>query len=101
MDPSTLTTQQAIIFGILINAGIGLVLGLIPLILGFVKGNAKYGVYGFLAAIVGGAILGILLSIPAVVVFSWLIARDPKKPVEVVVVNQEPIDVSVTENTDQ
>ena len=78
MDPNTLTPQQAIIFGVLINAGVGFVLGLVPLVLGFVKRNVKYGVYGFLASIFGGALLGILLSIPATVIFSWLIARGPK-----------------------
>ena len=101
MDPNTLTPQQLIIFGVLINAGIGLALGLIPLILGFVKGNVKYGVYGLLASTVGGAILGILLSTPAAIVFSWLIVRGAMKPAEVIVVNQEPIDVSVKENTGQ
>ncbi len=73
-----MTQQQLLIFGILINAGIGLVLGLIPLILGFVKRNVKYGFFGFIASIVGGAILGILLSIPAIVIFSWLIVRGAK-----------------------
>ena len=78
MDLSQMTQQQILIFGILINAGMGLVLGLVPLILGFVKNNIKYGLFGFLASIVGGAILGILLSIPAIVIFSWLIVRGPK-----------------------
>ncbi len=96
MEPSTLTPQQAIIFGVLINAGVGLVIGLIPLILGFVKRNVKYGVYGFLASIVGGALLGILLSIPAAIIFSVMIFRKAKQPTDVVVINQEPIDVSVS-----
>ena len=78
MDPNTLTTQQAIILGVLINAAVGVVIGLIPLILGFVKRNIKYGVFGFLASIAGGAILGVLLSIPAAAIFSWLIVRDPR-----------------------
>ncbi len=81
MDPSTLTPQQVLIYGILLNVGIGLVLGLVPLILGFVKSNVKYGFYGFLASIAGGAILGVFLSIPAVVFFSWLIVRGPKNAV--------------------
>ena len=78
MDPNTITPQQALILGILINAGVGLVVGLIPLVLGFVKRNVKYGFYGLLASIVGGAILGIILSIPAAVIFSWLIVRGAK-----------------------
>ncbi|HEX3101135.1 MAG TPA: hypothetical protein VHQ01_05065 [Pyrinomonadaceae bacterium] len=78
MDPNTITPQQALVLGILINAGVGLVVGLIPLVLGLVKRNVKYGFYGLLASIVGGAILGIILSIPAAVIFSWLIVRGAK-----------------------
>lgn len=78
MDTTQLTPQQLMLYGSLIHAGIGLVLGLIPLILGFVKGNKKYGLMGLVAAIVGGAILGLFLSIPATAIFSWLIVRKPK-----------------------
>lgn len=85
-------------YAALFNAGIGLVLGLVPLIFGFVKGRVKYGVIGLLACLVGGAVLGIILSVPAMVFFTWLVVRGGKAdPVEVVVVNQAPIDVSVHE----
>lgn len=97
MDPTTMTQQQILIFGILINAGIGLVIGLVPLILGFVKGNIRYGLFGFFASIIGGAILGILLSVPAAVIFSVMIFRKAKQPAEVIVVNPEPIDVSLND----
>jgi hypothetical protein len=92
MDPIRLTTQQALLYALLINAGIGFVIGMIPLILGFAKGKVKLGVFGLLAATIGGGILGLLLSIPAAVIFVWLIL---KSPAEVVVVNKEPIDVAV------
>lgn len=101
MDPTKMTTQEAIVYAALINAGIGFVLGLIPLITGFVKRNIKYGLIGFVASIVGGAVFGIILAIPASVIFTWLIIRGAKKPVEVIVVNQEPIDVSVNSGDDQ
>jgi hypothetical protein len=77
MDGYRLTTQQALLFVALINAAIGLVIGLIPLITGIVKKKVRLGVYGLLASTVGGALLGLLLSIPAVVIFMWLILKSP------------------------
>ena len=82
MDPTQMTTQQVMMYAALFNAGIGLVVGLVPLILGFVKGNIKFGVVGFLACLVGGTILGIILSIPSMVVFSWLIIRGARSKSE-------------------
>jgi len=77
MDGYRLTTQQALLFVALINAAIGLVIGLIPLITGIVKKKVRLGVYGLLASTVGGALLGLLLSIPAAVIFMWLILKRP------------------------
>ena len=96
-----MTAQQAVLYAAIVNAAIGFVFGLIPLIAGFVKKNIRFGLIGLAASTVGGAILGIILSIPAAAVFTWLIVRGPKKPVEVIVVNQEPIDVAVKEGDDQ
>ena len=78
MDPSKMTTQEVMMYAALFNAAIGLVLGLVPLILGFVKGRTKYGVFGFLACLIGGAILGIILSLPAMIFFTWLVVRGGK-----------------------
>jgi hypothetical protein len=78
MDPTKMSTQEVMMYAALFNAGIGLVAGLVPLILGFVKGKVKYGVIGFLACLVGGALLGVILSIPAMIVFTWLIIRGAK-----------------------
>lgn len=78
MDPSKMTTQELMMYAALINAGIGLVLGLAPLVLGFLKGNLKYGILGFLVCLVGGAILGIILSLPAAIFFSWMIVRSSR-----------------------
>jgi len=77
MDGIRLTTQQALMYVLLINGAIGFVIGLIPLILGIVKKKARIGIYGLLASTVGGALLGLLLSIPAVVIFVWLILKKP------------------------
>jgi hypothetical protein len=88
MDGYRLTTQQALLFVALINAAIGLVIGLIPLITGIVKKKVRLGVYGLLASTVGGALLGLLLSIPAAVIFMWLILKKPTAPVS----SQDPLD---------
>jgi hypothetical protein len=75
MEPIQLTTQQAILYVAILNAAIGAVLGLAPLILGFIKKNVRLGVFGFLVCVIGGALLGVILSVPGAAVFSWLIIR--------------------------
>ena len=79
MDPTTMSSREIMIYASLINAGIGLVFGLVPLISGFVKRNVKYGVIGFLGSIVGGALLGLLLAIPVAAIFTWLIVKRPRQ----------------------
>lgn len=78
MDPSQLTFTQ----WVLVGAGLGLVVGLAPLIAGFIKGNLKIGALGFVASIVAGAVLGLLLAVPVAAVFTWLAVRKPKQPSE-------------------
>lgn len=78
MDPTKMSTQEVMMYAALFNAGIGLVLGLIPLVLGFVKCRVKYGVIGLLTCLVGGAILGVILSVPAMIFFSWLTIKGSK-----------------------
>ena len=78
MDPSKMTTQELLMYGAIINGGIGLLLGLVPLILGFIKGKVKFGVIGLAGSIVGGLLLGILLSLPIAAVATWLVIRGPK-----------------------
>lgn len=63
---------------VLIGVGVGVVLGLIPLILGFVKGKRNLGFYGFTASTVGGAISSIL-SLIVVGIFIWLILKKPNE----------------------
>ena len=74
MDPTTFTTSQQL----MLAAGIGLIVGLVPLITGIVKRNMKFGLIGFAGSIVGGAILGLILAIPVAAVFTWLIVRGSK-----------------------
>ena len=97
MEPIHVTYNELLVYIVLAGIIIGILLGLIPLILGIKKKKRNYGVYGFFASIVGGAISP-LISIIAVAIFMWLILKKPvaeKKPIEVAVVNENPIDVSV------
>jgi len=73
MDQVQLSTQEAVLYGMLLTGGIGFAIGLVPLILGIVKKKIRLGVFGLLASTIGGALLGLLLSVPAVVIFVWLI----------------------------
>ena len=61
--------------GMLLGAILGALLGLIPLILGIVKKRATVGILGFVAAIVGNALFGILLSIPVIAACIYLILK--------------------------
>lgn len=78
MEPSDLVARYGVWIFVYINLGIGLALGLVPLSVGFIKGRAKVGIGGFFACLIGGAILGVFLSLPACVIFTWLSIRRPK-----------------------
>lgn len=76
MESIRLTTQEAIIYVTLLNAAVGFFLGLIPLGFGIFKGKRRLGILGIAASTIGGALLGVFLSIPAMAIFTWLIVRD-------------------------
>ncbi len=78
MEQIRLTSNEAIIYITLLNVGFGILFGLIPLILGFIKKERSYAVFGFLGSIIGGLILGLFLSIPVAAIFTWLILRRPR-----------------------
>ncbi|MBP6001943.1 MAG: hypothetical protein KA746_00780 [Pyrinomonadaceae bacterium] len=78
MEPYQISTREAIVWVMLINAVIGLVLGLIPLLFGYFNKQLKLGVAGIAVATLGGAVLGIFASIPATIIFTWLVARQAK-----------------------
>ncbi|MBX3245404.1 MAG: hypothetical protein KF685_13210 [Acidobacteria bacterium] len=75
MEPTQLTDTQAII-AIGANAAIGFFLGLVPLGFGYFKGKLRVGVIGIVVATLGGAILGVIISIPSVAIATWMIMRD-------------------------
>ncbi|MBK6750390.1 MAG: hypothetical protein IPG67_10345 [Acidobacteria bacterium] len=78
VDPIQLSTPQAIVYAAIINAGIGFVLGLIPLLLGYFYKQLRTGIIGILVATIGGGVIGIFASIPAAIIFTWLIVRNSK-----------------------
>ena len=75
MEPIQLTTQEFYLYTILANTALGFMVGLVPLAAGFIKGQRTYAFFGLVACVVGGAILGIFLSIPLAALFTWLIFR--------------------------
>lgn len=65
------------LYGLLaLNVVLGFLFGLFPLVAGILRGNQKRGFLGFVLALVGGALLGILLSFPLAMIFFWLLVRD-------------------------
>ncbi len=99
MEQIRLTNNEAIVYITIFNVLLGIVLGLIPLILGFVKKERSYGVFGFLGSIIGGAILGLFLSVPVMAIFTWLILRRPKNTVAASSENIQPAN-STVKNSD-
>ncbi len=79
MQEIHLTTREAILYLALIGTGAGLVMGLVPLIYGWIKSKKKLGVIGLVVSIVAGAIW-IVLPIFVMVIFVFLIAR--KSPLD-------------------
>ena len=79
MESIRLTYTELLVY-VLANIFIGILLGLIPLILGIRKNNRKYGMFGFISSAIVGAISPII-SIRVVSIFSWLILRKPKADV--------------------
>lgn len=78
MDPVQLTSREAIGMVILINLIIGIALGLIPLLFGHFNKQLKLGLLAIAVTSIGGAIFGVLLSIPATIFFTYLIVRNAK-----------------------
>jgi len=68
--------RQAMIF---LSIAIGLACGLIPGLLGLMRRQFSYALFGFVACIVGGYILGWILAIPLCVVFTSMINAKANK----------------------
>ena len=87
MEEIRLTWSQFFQYAAIINAAIGFLLGLIPFIAGIVKKRFGLGVLGLIVGTLGGALLGFIISIPSMAIFTWLILRDRYVADETVAVN--------------
>ncbi len=81
MEPYRISYNELLLYVFAAGIVIGILLGLIPLILGIKKKNRKYGMYGFVGSVIGGAITPII-SIIVVAIFSWLILRNSKAEIQ-------------------
>ncbi len=101
MENIKISLDQARNYIILINIVLGFLFGTFPLLIGMKMNNRKYGVYGFIGAIIGGAILGVFLSYPIAAVFTWLILKKSfaKESDAVPAVNENHVEAEI-ENTE-
>jgi voltage-gated potassium channel Kch len=100
MQPNQISYEQAILFVTLINIILGFLFGIFPLLAGIALNNRKFGVYGFIGAVIGGAVLGIFLSFPIALILTWLIVKKSTAKEDVAVVNETPAEINIdnTEN---
>lgn len=90
MEDFTITYTQAYLYVALINAAVGFVLGLVPLLFGYFSGRLKIGLLGIIIATFGGALLGVFLSVPAMAISTWLIFRDRQKKAQTAASDTDP-----------
>ena len=95
MEEIRLSMKEATV---ILGAALGFVLGLIPLIVGIVRKKIGIGVIGLVASTAGGAIAGMLISIPAMAVFTWLILRDKFVAADAATPQSEPDTQDTNEN---
>jgi len=72
-------TRQDLIYVALIGAGIGLILGLIPLIVAIRKGRTRLGSLAVILSTLTGA-ASPLLSLIVIAIFIWLLLRKGRTP---------------------
>ncbi len=96
MGKFNITYNESLVYLGLIGIVLGVLLGLIPLILGIKRKNRQYGIFGFLGSTIVG-ILSPILSVIVVAIFTWLILKKPtvNEPVDVRVVNENPVDIKI------
>jgi hypothetical protein len=75
MGDISVSLDQVRNYIVLINIILGFLFGTFPLVSGIKMNNRKFGVFGFVGSIIGGAILGVFLSYPIAAVFTWLILK--------------------------
>jgi hypothetical protein len=57
----------------------GALCGLVPLVYGLARGEAELAVAGFVACVVGGMLLGVLVAVPLAALFAWLVWRQSRE----------------------
>jgi hypothetical protein len=89
--------QAAWLYIIVINIVLGFLFGTFPLLLGIKMNNRKYGIYGFIGALIGGSILGVFLSYPIAAVLTWLILKKSsvKESNDTLAVNENPVEAEI------
>lgn len=75
MGDFKITQNELLGYVAFINFVLGLLFGSFPLIVGLKLKNRSYALYGFIGSVIGGSILGILLSFPIAIIFTWLMLR--------------------------
>lgn len=58
-----------------IGLAVGAICGLVPLVYGLVRGRTGLAIGGFVACLVGGVALGLLLAVPLAGLFAYLVHR--------------------------
>ena len=79
MDPINLTTRELYLYSLLLNIALGVLIGLVPLVYGFIKQRRKQAFLGFVLTIVGSALLGLVLAIPIAAIWTWMVYRGAGK----------------------
>lgn len=97
MEQLILTKSEIVLYLTLINVLLGVLLGSFPLIVGLILKNRKFALYGFVVSIIGGAILGVLLSYPIAAVFTWLILKKSKTEAIIADDNSSPADEAASD----
>ena len=78
---ATSADATAVIVGAIV---MGVVIGLIPLIYGLIKHKYGFAIGGFFACVVGHFLLGLFLSIPLCILFSFLVYNATKNKTQVI-----------------
>jgi hypothetical protein len=98
MDEVRLTMSEALLYVAIGGAVVGFLLGLVPLVVGIVKKKVKIGVIGLIVSTLGGALLGVFISIPAMAIFTWLILREQVVATDPIETPGEPASQETKEN---
>ncbi len=79
MQDVRITLNEIAVYLMIANIILGFLFGSFPLLLGLKLKNRKLAIYGFIGSIIGSVILGIFLSYPIAVIFTWLLLKNSKE----------------------